>query len=72
MGWIRNIFFYGKWCSGRNTVYGIGVAGKKNSYVELIQTMSYYAYSIKCPIVIDKINSGNPFEEILAKSNWIF
>ena len=41
-------------------------------YVGLVQTVSSYAYSRKCPVVVDKINSGNPFEEILAKFNQIF
>ena len=54
------------------TTDGIEVVGEKDSYVGLVQTVSYYAYSIKCPIVIDKINSDNPFEEILAKFNQIF
>ena len=47
------------------TTDGIEVVGEKDSYVELVQTVSYYAYSIKCSVVIEKIKSGNPFEEIL-------
>lgn len=48
------------------TTDGIEVVGEKDSYVGLVQTVSYYAYIIKCPVVIGKINSGNPFEKILA------
>ena len=51
------------------TTDGIEVVGEEDSYVGLVQTVSSYNYSRKCPVVIDKINSGNPFEEILAKSN---
>ena len=47
-------------------------ADEKYSYVGLVQTVSSYSYSRKCPVVIDKIKSGNPFEEILAKFNQIF
>ena len=54
------------------TTDGIEVVGEKDSYVGLVQTVSSYAYSRKCPVVVDKINSGNPFEEILAKFNQIF
>ena len=53
------------------TTDGIEVVGEKDSYVGLVQTVSSYAYSRKCPVVVDKINSGNPFEEILAKFNQI-
>ena len=51
---------------------GIEVVGEKDSYVGLVQTVFSYTYSRKCPVVIDKINSGNPFEEILAKFDQIF
>ena len=54
------------------TTDGIEVVGEKDSYVGLEQTVSSYAYRRKCPVVVDKINSGNPFEEILAKFNQIF
>ena len=54
------------------TTDGIEVVDKKDSYVGLIETVFSYIYSRKCPVVIDKINSGNPFEEILAKFNQIF
>ena len=54
------------------TTDGIEVVGEKDSYVGLVQTVSSYAYRRKCPVVVDKINSGNPFEEILAKFNQIF
>ena len=39
----------------------IEVVDKKDSYVGLEQTVSSYAYRRKCPVVVDKINSGNPF-----------
>ena len=51
---------------------GIEVVGEKESYIGLVQTVSSYNYSRKCPVVIDKINSGNPFEKILAKFDQIF
>lgn len=51
---------------------GIEVVEEKDNYVGLVQTVSSYSYSKKCPVVIDKINSGNPFEEILVKFNQIF
>ena len=54
------------------TTDGIEVVGEKDSYVGLVQTVSSYTYSRKCPVVVDKINSGNPFEEILVKFNQIF
>ena len=54
------------------TADGIEVVGEKDSYVGFVQTVSSYSYSRKCPVVIDKINSSNPFEEILAKFNQIF
>lgn len=54
------------------TVDGIEIMGEKDSYVGLVQTVSSYTYSRKCPVLIDKINSGNPFEKILAKFNQIF
>ena len=54
------------------TTDGIEVVGEKDSYVGLVQTVSPYAYSRKCPVVVDKINSGNPFEEILVKFNQFF
>lgn len=54
------------------TVEGIEVMGEKDSYIGLVQTVSSYTYSIKCPVVIDKINSGNSLEEILAKFNQTF
>ena len=54
------------------TTDGIEVVGEKDSYVGLVQTVFSYTYSRKCPVVIDKINFGNPFEEILAKFNKIF
>lgn len=54
------------------TTDDIEVVGEKDSYVGFVQTVSSYAYSRKCPVVVDKINSGNPFEEILAKFNQIF
>ena len=54
------------------TTDGIEVVGEKDNYVGLVQTVSSYAYRRKCPVVVDKINSGNPFEEILAKFNQIF
>ena len=54
------------------TTDGIEVVGEKDSYVGLVQTVSSYSYSKKCPVVIDKINSSNPFEEIFAKFNQIF
>ena len=54
------------------TTDGIEIVGEKDSYVGLVQTVFSYTYSRKCPVVIDKINSGNPFEEILAKFNQIF
>ena len=41
------------------TVDGIKVVGEKDDYVGLVQTVSSYTYSRKCPVVIDKINSGN-------------
>lgn len=50
----------------------IEVVDKKDSYVGLVQTVSSYNYSRKCPVVIDKINSGNSIEEILVKFNQIF
>ena len=46
------------------TIDGIEVVGEKDSYVGLVQTVSSYTYSRKCPVVVDKINSGNPFEKI--------
>ena len=51
---------------------GIEVVGEKDSYVGLIETVSSYNYSRKCPVVIDKINSVNSIEEILVKFNQIF
>ena len=54
------------------TTDGIEVVGEKDSYVGLVQTVSSYAYRRKCPVVVDKINSGNPFEEILVKFNQFF
>ena len=54
------------------TTDGIEVVGEKDSYVGLVQTVSSYNYSRKCPVVIDKINSGNSIEEILVKFNQIF
>ena len=54
------------------TVDGIEVMGEKDSYIGLVQTVSSYNYSRKYPVVVDKINSGNPFEEILVKFNQIF
>ena len=51
---------------------GIEVVGEKDSYIGLVQTVSSYNYSRKCPVVIDKINSGNSIEEILIKFNQIF
>lgn len=54
------------------TTDGIEVVGEKDSYVGLVHTVASYAYSRKYPVVVDKINSGNPFEEILAKFNQIF
>ena len=51
---------------------GIEVMGEKDSYIGLVQTVSSYNYSRKCPVVIDKINSGNSIEEILVKFNQIF
>ena len=51
---------------------GIEVVGEKDSYVGLVQTVFSYTYSRKCHVVVDKINSGDPFEEILAKFNQIF
>ncbi|SJZ66955.1 hypothetical protein SAMN02745152_00875 [Treponema berlinense] len=54
------------------TTDGIEIVGEKDSYVGLVQTVSSYTYSRKCPVVVDKINSGNPFEKILAKFNQIF
>ena len=51
---------------------GIKVVGEKDSYIGLVQTVSSYNYSRKCPVVIDKINSGNSIEEILVKFNQIF
>ena len=51
---------------------GIEVVGEKESYIGLVQTVSSYNYSRKCPVVIDKINSGNSIEEILVKFNQIF
>lgn len=53
-------------------VDGIKVVGEKDNYVGLVQTVSSYSYSRKCPVVLDKITSGNLFEEILAKFNQIF
>ena len=47
------------------TTDGIEIVGEKDSYVGLVQTVSSYAYRRKCPVVVDKINSGNSFEEIL-------
>lgn len=54
------------------TTDGIEVVDKKDSYVGLVQTVFSYSYSRKCPVVIDKMNSGDPFEKILAKFNQIF
>ena len=54
------------------TTDGIEVVGEKDNYVGLVQTVSSFAYSRKCPVVVDKINSGNPFEEILVKFNQFF
>ena len=54
------------------TADGIEVVGEKDNYVGLVQTVSSYNYSRKCPVVIDKINSGNSIEEILVKFNQIF
>lgn len=54
------------------TTDGIEVVCEKDSYVGLVQTVSSYAYRRKCPVVVDKINSGNPFEEILVKFNQFF
>ena len=54
------------------TVDGIEVMGEKDSYVGLVQTVSSYMYSRKCPVVIDMIRYGNYLEEILAKFNQIF
>jgi len=54
------------------TVDGIEVMGEKDSYVGLVQTVSSYIYSRKCPVVIDMIRYGNYLEEILAKFNQIF
>ena len=51
---------------------GIEVMGEKDSYIGLVQTVSSYNYSRKCPVVIDKINSVNSIEEILVKFNQIF
>ena len=53
------------------TTDGIEIVGEKDSYVGLVQIVSSYAYSRKCPVVVDKIKPGNPFEEILAKFNQI-
>ena len=39
----------------------IEVVDKKDSYVGLIETVFSYIYSRKCSVVVDKINSGNPF-----------
>ena len=50
----------------------IEVVGEKESYIGLVQTVSSYNYSRKCPVVIDKINSVNSIEEILVKFNQIF
>lgn len=54
------------------TVDGIEIMGEKDSYVGLVQTVSSYTYSRKCPVVIDMISYGNHLEEILAKFNQIF
>ena len=54
------------------TTDGIEIVGEKDSYVGLVQTVSSYAYRRKCPVVVDKINSSNPFEEILVKFKQIF
>lgn len=54
------------------TTDGIEVVGEKDSYVGLVQTVSSYAYRRKCPVVVDKINSGNTLEEILVKFNQFF
>ena len=54
------------------TVDGIEVVGEKDSYIGLVQTVSSYTYSRKCPVVVDMISYGNHLEEILAKSNQIF
>ena len=51
---------------------GIEVVEEKDNYVGLVQTVSSYSYGKKCPVVIDKINSGNSIEEILVKFNQIF
>ena len=51
---------------------GIEVVGERESEIGLVETVSSYNYSRKCPVVIDKINSGNSIEEILVNFNQIF
>lgn len=41
--------------SADETTDGIEVMGEKDSYAGLVQTVSSYIYSRKCPVVIDMI-----------------
>ena len=53
------------------TTDGIEVVGEKDSYVGLVQTVSSYTYSRKCPVVIDKVKTKK-IDEILKEFSQIF
>lgn len=50
---------------------GIEIAGEKDSYIGLVQTVSSYTYSRKCPVVVDKV-TAEIMENILKKFNLLF
>lgn len=45
---------------------GVEIAGVKDSYVGLIQTVSSFFYSRKCPVAIDKVQDDN-VKEVLTE-----
>jgi len=52
-------------------VEGVEVMGEKDSYVGLVQTVSSYAYSRKCPVVVDNVVNGG-MEYVLRDFNLLF
>lgn len=52
------------------TVEGIEVVGEKDSYVGLVQTVSSYTYSRKCPVVVDKVGREHT-KKVLREYNEI-
>lgn len=54
-----------------DAVDGIKVLGEKDNYVGLVQTVSSYTYSRKCPVVIDKVKTKK-IDEILKELSQIF